>query len=416
MDKKTPEAIDLKAETSLDPDIRFQHPVSGNPADPEAIFLTGATGFFGVYLLDELLRKTKADIYCLVRCKGEAESGRQRLEQNMSHYSLWREEFASRIIPVPGDLSQPMIGLSDRQFSELGERLDVIYHNGAWVNAIYPYTALKGANVDGTREVLRLAGLARTKPLHFISTIAVFFSESFNGNKRKILETDIPGPNLKGGYKQSKWVAENLVTDARDRGLPACIFRTSRLMGHSKTGIIHNFKDLAINLLKACILMKKCPDLKTTLSLVPADYASQGIVHLSRQEKSAGKAFHIVNPHPVTWERLFEEIRSLGYPLEELPFDCWRSELRRASSGSQRSRLYSVLRFVLNSPNFLADEKPGFDISHTLEGLAGTSIACPRVDRELVAAWFSFFQKCGYIPAPGKEQIKTSEVSETSEV
>ncbi len=36
-------------------------------ASPKAVLLTGATGFLGAFLLAELLKKTKAQIYCGVR-------------------------------------------------------------------------------------------------------------------------------------------------------------------------------------------------------------------------------------------------------------------------------------------------------------------------------------------------------------
>jgi len=391
---------DFKADAVLDADIHFKHSVSGNSAKPEAILLTGATGFFGAYLLEELLRKTEADIHCLIRCKGDAALGKKRIEEHLRFYALWKEEFAFRIIPVPGDLSQPMLGLTQQQFCELGERTDVIYHNGAWINSVYPYSELKKTNVSGTQEILRFAGCTKTKPVHFVSTIAVFFTESFN--ERKILETDMPNPDagLKGGYKQSKCVAEHLVKAAQERGLPACIYRPARIMGHSKTGITRNFKDYLISMIKACILLEKYPDLETPLYLVPADYAAQALVHLSKQEHAGGKTFHILNPRPVMWKDFFEQIREMGYCLEKVSPEHWHSELAAQAAGNRKNKLFQMLHFVLKSPNALLTPKPEIDAAHTVQGLRETSIVCPPVDRELVFTWISYFQNSGHIPLP----------------
>ena len=389
----------LRTEVQLGEDIQFPHSVSKNSTDPKAVFLTGATGFFGVYLLNELLRTTDADIYCLIRCNKGDESAGQRLEDHLRFYSFWQDEFASRIIPVQGDLAQPLLGLSPRQFQDLGEQLDVIYHNGAWVNSIYPYSFLKKTNVDGTREALRLAAVGRTKPFHFTSTVAVFYSNFYNGLDRKIMETDLPESTLKGGYKQSKQAAEQLVIQARERGLSASIYRTARIMGHSKTGVNGNLNDFLIRMMQACITLGKFPDRETLLYLVPADYASQALVYLS-QQKSPGKEFHILNPSPVTWNTFFEKIGELGYSLEKISQKEWLEEVRNYVDKNRKSKLYTILRFALNSSKAMVHTKPKFDMSGTLRGLVDTGIDCPPVDKKLVATWVEYLQKCRYLSMP----------------
>jgi thioester reductase-like protein len=392
--------LDLTKEAFLPEDIQFPQPLLANLAEPAAIFLTGATGFLGAYLLDELLRKTTAKIYCLMRCEGDAEAGKQRLKQHLQSYSVWQEAFSERIIPVLGDLAQPLFGLSNQQFNALAEQIEVIYHNGAWVNAIYPYAALKNTNVGGTLETLRLAGFIRTKPVHFISTVAVFFSDFYNTLERTILETDNAHPDLKGGYKQSKWVAENLIFHAQQRGLPANIYRTARIMGHSKTGISRNFNDFLISLIKVCIQLKKFPDLDSSLYLVPVDFAAQSVICLSQQPQSIGKTFHIFNPHPIAWNDFFQEIKALGYALEKVSWTQWRAEVQQAASENKKDKVFASLRGILTSTSPMLNIKPAFDMSQTLAGLANTSIQCPAVESELVSKWICYFQTCGFLPKP----------------
>ena len=81
-------SLDLSTEVVLEPEICFDKPLSEFVQSPTAIFLTGATGFFGAYLLDELLHKTTADIYCLIRCKEGDEFGKQRIEDHLRAYLL----------------------------------------------------------------------------------------------------------------------------------------------------------------------------------------------------------------------------------------------------------------------------------------------------------------------------------------
>src|SRR5262249_26689903 len=126
---------------------------------------------------------------------------------------------------------------SPAQFQELAERIDVIYHNGALVNFIYPYQALKAANVEGTTEILALACASRPKPVHYISTLSVFPLIDLAGAGVALEDDRALQPEmLMDGYSQSKWVAEEQLRTAGTRGLPVAIYRPGRITGDSRTG------------------------------------------------------------------------------------------------------------------------------------------------------------------------------------
>jgi thioester reductase-like protein len=140
------------------------------------------------------------------------------------------------------------------------------------------------------------------------------------------------------GYTQSKWVAEKLVTIARDRGFPITIYRPGRISGDSKTGVC-NPDDHTFRTIRGCIQLKSVPDRNSMVNLIPVDYTSQAIVHLSRQKESLGKVFHLVNSHPAHWSEIITWIHSFGYPLEPVPYDIWRAKLLDAAGRSQENAL-----------------------------------------------------------------------------
>jgi len=402
---------DLKAEAVLDSTIQFPHPLCANWAQPKAVFLTGATGFLGVYLLDELLRQTSADIYCLIRgdtqrARCDADAAKARLKRQLQFYGLfqaWEKAFQERVIPVVGDLSKARFALSEGAFGELAGQIEVIYHNGAQVNVMYPYARLKASNVLGTQEILRLAGLKQTKPVHFISTLGVFFSDAYC--ERVVLESDIANADssLKGGYKQSKWVAEELVRLAKKRGLPATIYRPGRIWGDRQSGIMTRFSDLLCNLLQVCIHLGKFPAVETTLNIIPVDYASQAIVHLAQQERSFGQVFHLCNPQPIEWKKMWQIVSSFAYPLQEISYQQWAHEVKRQATQQRKNKLYSILRHLLRSPIYMFAKKPQFDARQTQAALADASIVCPSIDAKLMATYLSYFQESGYIPAASRQ-------------
>jgi acyl carrier protein len=128
---------ELLAEAVLNPAISANGRLYEPIAEPENILLTGATGFVGAFLLRDLLIETDATIYCLVRAADE-KVGWRRLENNLSRYGLWESDFYDRIVPVLGDLGTVRLGLTADQFAELSDTVDVIYHNGAMFNFVYP--------------------------------------------------------------------------------------------------------------------------------------------------------------------------------------------------------------------------------------------------------------------------------------
>ena len=393
---------DLRKEAVLDPAITFHNRAIPDPASLHSALLTGATGHVGVYLLHELLQKTTADIYCLVR-GDQTEAVRDRLREKMGFFSLWNETLSPRIIPVIGDLSKPFFGLSEREFCALAEKIDMVFHNGANVNFLRPYSTLKPVNILGTQEVIRFAARQRPKSVHMISTMVVFFSKAYSPTDR-IKETEVPkyDPEMVIGYNQSKWVADKLVLAAMDRGLPACIYRPVRILGHSENGKLDNPSDFLLGLIKCCIQMGKypSPEFEISLPFVPVDYVSEAVVHLSQHKKSLGKAFHLVNPRPITWKDLFAAVGALGYPLEEIPYRDWVTSFKEHVSQRKKDPFLSRFSLFLRLPNNLFFAKPHFDASQTTAGLRDSSIVCHPVDQRLISAYMGFLHKSGFIPAP----------------
>jgi len=72
----------FEQEAILNSGIQFKNPLSRHAVNPQAILLIGATGLVGSFLLEELLQKTEAVIYCLVRAN-DIQAAKQRLIQHL---------------------------------------------------------------------------------------------------------------------------------------------------------------------------------------------------------------------------------------------------------------------------------------------------------------------------------------------
>ena len=370
--------------------LTYQPSTDPNDVPVAHVFLTGATGFVGAFLLRDLLRETSATVHCLVRARDDNDA-LLRLQKNMAAYGLWDDALARRIVAVPGDLAQPQLGLDQRQFHELARRVEVIYHNGALVNFVYPYAAHKAANVDGTQELLRLACLERLKPVHFVSTLSVFHTGEPVPEGTVYFETDsldnVGAPF--GGYAQSKWVAEKLVLEAGRRGVPVTIYRPGLVSGDSQTGA-WNTGDMMSTMARVSLLLGAVPDLDVMVDLVSVDYVSAAIVRLSQQPQPPGQIFHLSNPRPLSFVELIAWLQAQGLDIQPLSFDRWRERLfvlarqQAIQTGADGASAYlPLLEEVTAAQVFM----PPFDCRNTLAGLQGSDVTCPPVGPALLRTY-----------------------------
>ncbi len=398
--------VDLAAEAVLAQDIRAE----GEAPDPERIarprevVLTGVTGFLGSFLLRELLRQTDARVHCLVRAKS-SEAGLERIRCKLSEAGIWSHDMAARIVAVPGDLELPRWGLSEEGFDGLAGRVDAVYHCGAWVNFTYPYKALKAANVTSTEDALRLAGRRRTKPVHFISSIAAVSPAGVTGS---VVLEDADYPTTEGlfaGYGPTKWVSERHVAEARDRGIPGSIYRPGVLAGDSRNGY-GNTQDLVWNLIKGSIQLGAAPEQDNLMDVAPVDSVPAAIVRLSLSPGLLGKTFHFPNPKPMTWNEVYDVARACGYPLRRLSPGQWLDELRtaiRQGADNALAPFAPLLDAAAAQEETGTAEQPKdliFDDRNTRAGLEGSDIACPPLDAKLLALWFDSFALSGFLPPP----------------
>jgi L-2-aminoadipate reductase len=110
------------------------------PADftkqPLTIFLTGATGFLGVFVLRDLLQRQNRvqRVICLVRAS-DSQKALDRLREGATDRGCWDEDWikSERLEIVTGDLGLDLFGLNKDSWTRIASEADAIVHNGALV-------------------------------------------------------------------------------------------------------------------------------------------------------------------------------------------------------------------------------------------------------------------------------------------
>lgn len=364
-------------------------------AGPYTYFLTGGTGYVGAYLAARLLEQPCVRLVCHVRARDEAE-GMARIRANLERYGLWRPDDAARLSVALGALDQPRLGMSDACYTRYAAQADAVIHNGAAVNFIFPFSHLRGANIDGTVEAMRFAAAHSPKPFHFISTLGVLMSGYARDHVIREDEELDRSEDLPNGYEQTKWVADKIVWRAIQAGYPASIYRLGMLSGLAESGVYHKLNEFLPSFLKGCVQLGSFPHMDSKVEMVPIDVTARTLAKLIETPSCLRKVFHMNHPDPLDDADYVEVIRGLGYPIRYVPFDIWKRELI-GSTGLKSNALYPFLDFIRGLQGHQT-RIPDMDMANTFAVAAEEMRTCP--DQEtLLCRYFAYFATVNYLPA-----------------
>ncbi|KAK9506457.1 hypothetical protein O3M35_008394 [Rhynocoris fuscipes] len=273
------------------------------------IFLTGATGFVGKLLLDQLLRKCNPNkLYLLIRPKYNVTPA-QRLNEIFNHmlYDRLKNEkpnYLDKVQLISGDLSVENLGLSEESKLELIENVDLVIHGAATVKFEEPFITACKINVIGTIAICKLCHqIKNLKAFVHVSTAYCncpykdineeFYEPPISCDKLlnmidtldeeqiEILSKKILGkwPNT---YVFTKAVGEDVIR-THSQGLPVSIFRPAMIVptrNEPIQGWIDNkYGPVGYSIAIGYGVLRVAPsDPNYPVDLVPGDMVASGII------------------------------------------------------------------------------------------------------------------------------------------
>ena len=338
------------------------------------IFLTGVTGFVGAHLLQALLCAQQFEgcsFVCLVRGVKDVVELTTLLQERWN--VVFSELMAQRLEVVTGDVASPQFGLATPLYSQLTERVGVVFHAAATVNWLLPYSACREANVLGTVHVLQFATARRLKTLHYLSTLAVA-----GRREGEVLNWQDVVSNG-SGYSISKYIAENYVRFAASQGLACSVYRLGMVSGSSET-FVCNKNDFFSRYLLDCVHLGVCLSSKQVMDLTPVDCVANYIVTLSTAAFEGLRVLHLHNPLALSFAVMAQHL-----PFQSQRFEQWL----RTVQACKHSHLQPLL------PLFAREEDIGmmvhqFDNSVSQQLFEAHGMHFPSITPTLLQGYLSF--------------------------
>jgi NAD(P)-dependent dehydrogenase (short-subunit alcohol dehydrogenase family) len=356
-----------------------------------AYLVTGATGFIGRNLVERLLER-EGTIYVLVR-----EGSRGRLEELRSRWGAPE----GRIVPVIGDLSQPMLGVSEQDRERLRGEVEHLFH----LAAIYDMTADDGsqrvANIEGTRHMVELAHEIEAGRVHMVSSIAA--AGLYKGLFREDMFEEAQDLDTHP-YFRTKFESERVVREECER--PWRVYRPGIVVGHSETGEIDKIDGPYYFFKLIQRLRRALPQWMPTIgvegreiNLVPVDFVIRAMDHIAHleDERWDRKAFHLTDPNPKTAGQVINIFaRSAHAPQMSMRLDPRMLGIIPPQVRSGLAMLPPVKRITdtvladLGIPRSVltyVNYPTSFDSRNTEEALEGTGIRVPPLESYADRLW-----------------------------
>lgn len=296
---------------------------------------------------------------------------------------------AGNVTPVRGDVTRPNLGLEPRVASILTREATDVIHCATDINFGRELEEARAVNLlgvvnlmDQVRQWERIARIAHVSTAHVA------------GRRTGTIYEDelVHDAGFVNAYEQTKWEAEVYLRGLMD-GLPIAIYRSSSLVGNSRTGHVRQFNFLhqTLRLINNNLVPAIPGDPAGPVDLIPIDWLADALVYLVDKQFAPGQTYHLVAGR----EHAFTLGELVGFIADYLAQSLFRrrdggvrrpeivdletfERVRRRAEEAGEVRQAQVLGALSHFIPQMAVPK-AFDRTNTREALAGSGIELPAI-------------------------------------
>ena len=238
------------------------------------VLVTGATGFLGKYLIEELLNN-------------DYEVVAQGRKENV--LSDIKEKYNVKILKCSLD-----------EIKNVELKVDYVIHAAALSTVWGKWEDFYNSNVIGTENVIDFCKKNNVKRLVYVSSPSIY---SAKYDRLNIKEDDFDKNNQLNFYIKSKILAENLINSIEDDKLEKVIIRPRGLFGIGDTSIIPRLinanRKIGIPLFN---------DGKNIVDITCVENVALALRLAIESENAVGRTYNIANGEPREFKNILEEL------------------------------------------------------------------------------------------------------------
>ena len=238
------------------------------------VLVTGATGFLGKYLIEELLNN-------------DYEVVAQGRKENV--LSDIKEKYNAQILKCSLD-----------EIKNVELKVDYVIHAAALSTVWGKWEDFYNSNVVGTENVIDFCKKNNVKRLVYVSSPSIYSAKC---DRLNIKEEDFDKNNQLNFYIKSKILAENLINSIEDDKLEKVIIRPRGLFGIGDTSIIPR-------LIKANrkIGIPLFNDGKNIVDITCVENVALALRLAIESKNAVGRTYNITNGEPREFKNILEEL------------------------------------------------------------------------------------------------------------
>ena len=337
--------------------------------DYKNILLTGAAGFLGIHILENLLKNTSSNIICLVHKNKD-------IEKIYKSYHMETEFDRNRIIVIQGSLEKEDFGLNYTD-GKIIKEANTIINCAAYVNYFGNKSTFENSNILAVRNLANFA-IKRNIILNHISTLSVL---GITANEPINEYNLFVGQNIHyNQYIESKFMGEMELQEASKRGLKYRNFRIGRLAWRIKDNQfqINAESNEFYSSLMLFKEMHMVPSniINTKIEISPIEYCAKAICKLIHQNRINGN-FHIMNNNLITVKDIITYLNIYKSNIKIVPEEVFMRAFSNDKSELKIRNMICVVdgKYQMEANPFIKD-----DITRLL--LEENNFKWPKIEKE----------------------------------
>lgn len=372
------------------------------------ILLTGVTGYMGSHILDNLLKNTRSNIYCLVRAKNHTDSQTRLIDVLRFYFGNKYDDLISkRIFIVDGDITKQNLGLNDSCYEQIGKNISCVINCAAIVKHYGSSDIFNSINIKGTKNIIDFCTKFNCKLMH-LSTLSVSGNmlgegKLDSGTFKVFTEKNLYiNQDLSNIYIRTKFMAERLILEnIIEKNLNAKIIRLGNITNRYSDGAFqinvseNAFLNKLHSFLEIGCIPEKLKDLQ--VDFAPVDLCASAIVNLTFYENSF-TIFHVSHNNHISFEKLVRIFNNLDVKLDFVDEETFNKRVKGLLKNPETKNVISgIINDFDKDKHIDYSSNIKIDTTFTTKYLKKLSFKWPKINEKYIRKYILYLKSIGYI-------------------